>query len=183
MRENNLIGRRNVLSALGATAATTGIVGQAAASERSSREIYNDALEIREETGETNLFEEYLLNHGFKKSQQNTVNHEYTESTGDVSIQHAEPPNLELEASVWTDDEEDTTFADADWDVYRDLDDAWNDWDDAPKEPEDVIGIGWEHSDYDIEWDTWDSTEYASYWDSSFNDVVWKFSDTDAYMD
>lgn len=182
MKNNNSISRRKVLSTLGATAAATGMVGQAAAGGRSSEKIFEQALKIREMTGSTELFEQYLLNRGFEISQQNSETHDYTESNGDVSIKRAERPNLDLKASVYTSTYSETSYADADWNVYRDLSDAWNDWDDAPKEPEDVVGIGWEHTDYDIEWDTWNSTEYASYWDSSHNDIVWKFSDTDAYM-
>lgn len=47
--------------------------------------------------------------------------------------------------------------------------------------PKDIVGIGWEHSDYDLKWNTWESDSFSSKRTATTNNVAWEFNDEDAH--
>lgn len=174
MQSNNNFSRRKVLKSLGGTLAASGLIGQAAA-QPSPREIYQRGLEIWEKTGKREQFEQYILNRGFKIAQQNSETHDFRNNSGNITPRHAEPSDLTLYASVYSSNG--VTYSNGSWEVQRDLSDAWNDFDDAAQQPKDIVGIGWEHTDYDIKWNTWDSSKYTSQRMATTNNVAWEFDD------
>ncbi len=151
--------RRKVLKTLGGALTASGLVGQAA-SQPSPREIYKQGLKILDRTGDKELFEQYILNRGFKIVQQNSETAPLEH--GEVSTKHAEPNDLTLTASVYSHVTGSPSYAHGLWNANKDTGDTWNDFTDAGVAPKDVIGIGWEHTDYDIKWGTWESSSYVS---------------------
>lgn len=170
--------RRSVLKTVGAAVGGSTIVGQATA-QPSVRDIYKQGLEIRERTGKIEPFEEYILNRGFEVAHQNSETFAFEESNSSVGTERVEKDDMTLHASVYTQDG--VAFAHGDWYVERDLSDAWNDYDDTGYPPKDIVGIGWEHSDYDIKWDTWESDSFSSKRVASTENVAWEFSDENAH--
>ncbi|WP_410766058.1 hypothetical protein [Haloferax sp. DFSO60] len=178
MEKDSLFDRRSVLKSIGTATAGLSIGGQATASP-SPREIYKQGLKIREQTGKRGPFEEYILNRGFSIAQQNSETFAFGEDAGAIGIERVERDDLTLHASVYTQDG--VSYAHGDWYVERDLSDAWNDYDDTGYPPKDIVGIGWEHSDYDIVWDTWESDSFSSKRVATTNNVAWEFNDEDAH--
>lgn len=184
MKNESLSGidRRSVLKALGATVTGGLIMGEAAANP-SSDQIFKKGLEIREKTNSRKAFENHLLNHGFSIEQQNTQKYPFTEDNSEVSTnaQRIEKGDMFLVASVYTSGGE--CYADGTWRVTQDHSDAWNDMEDPGSKPVDIIGIGWEHSDYDINWNSWWSDAHSTQKKATTNNVAWRFDDLSAYAD
>lgn len=172
--------RRTVLTTLGAAVSGSAIIGQATA-KRSPREIYEAGLEIREETGKREAFEQYILDHGFERDSQSVEVFPFEQSIDDVGIRRAESSDLTLAATVYS--LADVSYAHGDWSVRNDTTDAWNDWSDLGKKPNDVVGIGWEHSDYDIKWNSWSSDQYSTQQIATTNNVAWQFDDYNAAIE
>lgn len=155
-----------MLATLGTTVAASGIAGQVTAVQPSDREIYQQGLEIREETGETEAFEDYILNHGFDIAHQNSETYDFTHSTGDISTQRVKKADLDLYASVYTTQGE--KYAYGDWSI----DGGYEFTGSTGEDPKDIVGIAWEHSDYDLVWDSWNGGSHTSKREASVNTLI-----------
>lgn len=150
--------RRAILATTGSMLATSGVIGAAGAGTMSPEEHYQRALEIRDRTGtqDDEAFENYLLNHGFEKIMHDTV----TESrpTGrasdGVSVQEQEKSDFTVNLSCYRDFSGDH-WADASFTAEE------NDLGDCGNEPNDQWSLQFEHSDYDLVWDSWYTSTYS----------------------
>lgn len=104
-------------------------------------------MKIREQTGEYESFEKYLLNHGFELEQQNSETFPFTEQTGaddELTTNRIEKSDMTLTATVYTSG--DTSIASGGWNVDPDTGTVYDtDITDNGHAPADVVGIGWEH--------------------------------------
>lgn len=170
------------MKTISGTIAGLSVVGTASA-KRTPEEIRQQAIKIRRESESDDAFKRYLKNHGFEIKRETSKTVPFAKETDAISTQTIEQSDLTLNGFVYTSDG--VSYAHGEWDVWWNEGDTWNDTEDLGEAPKDVVGIGWEHSDYDINWDSWESDKYSTQETATVNNCAWKFSDgnaTDEYV-
>jgi hypothetical protein len=141
--------RRNVLKiGAGATgiSAVPSIVGaQKQDVQKSRRKKFQAAMKIREARGRDAMLD-FLRANGYKILENATASRNFSHGSDDVSTMKIEKDDLELNVSIFYDTMTGEYYADTDF-VARKNSGVFGG--DNGEAPEDIVGIGWESSDYD----------------------------------
>lgn len=174
--------RRNYLAGVATSVASLAVVPITTARGTDPREILEQGLQIRDQAQSREPFEKFILNRGFSKVFQNDIQHNNAPvgyNTGDgVSTLDAEKNDFILGLSCYSDVQTGSTYLDGQIEVTLSSSDGDPGDDECGGPPEDEFSVQWEHSDYDIVWDSWYSGGDTSKRKATTNGVAFDWEES-----
>lgn len=173
---NNRVSRRTILQSSGVSLSLIGLSGIGSSNQpQSKEEVYREAHEIWEETGDAQQYKNYLENHGFDVSlTQSTFSHP-SHSSSEISPNRIKDNHMTgtlslIEPGLFSD-----AFADYKVEVQS------GKLIGPGERPNDYVTISWPSSDYDLE-PNGAAEEGGNVLlnNSTFNGATWTWDDVDA---